>query len=441
MDCCGSHPEIALDDDDFSAGAPDHVSSDVSSHERSGGTNSGTDVSAQLTTPYTRCTPLFRAIEHQDWEGVLLFLNTAKWSNSMWNSTVEHLKSPAPHIQCKTWVVSYKNGGKQEEWSQLPIHAAISYGAPAVVIQKLVETYPASVQQRDGEGMLPVHLAFGFGSNDAVLGFLLRSWPASVTEPGPGGRLPHECCDLGPNKPRGEVFRIVAEQTGLSVQQAHDDLWLRCVVANSERLGLQEQKLHKRHLTDLLTELLEDRAQLQELKEKLKMKYGAASGSASKLLASTPSRGGGLSVKTSPKHSVVASPMSSPRTVSSDKQQLIPSPKGKGSNPPWIAPTSGTSASRATSSPTHRSLLLANNNNNSNSNAHASPTSNAKNVSTTGGLTVHAPKIHSSSSPKATKHPQLALPSKSGSTPKSVKSKKSSVWKRGGSRASKTTVE
>ena len=340
MECC-SNPEIALDEDDFSVN-PDRESSDVS--DPSG---SGNESQSRSIVPYARCTPLFRAIEVQDWEGVLLFLNTAKWSNSMWNSSVDHLKSPAPHIQCKTWVASYKKG--KEEWCQLPIHAAISYGAPSVVIQKLVEMYPASIQARDGEGMLPIHLAFGFGSSDTILGFLLRSWPASVNETGPNGRLPHECCDLGPNKQRGEVFRIVANQTGVAVQQSHDELWMRCVMSNSDRLGMKDQNLHKRHLTDLLTELLEDRAQLQDLKDKLKLKYGAQSGSAALKTA-------GSSHKTQAVHGTAVilpettSSPTSPRNTGNDNLQIISPPRGKGSNPPWMI--QGSSNGRPTSSNT-----------------------------------------------------------------------------------------
>ena len=325
MECCNNH-EVAIEEDDFSVN-PDRDSSDVS--DPSG---SGNDSQTRNSVPYSRCTPLFRAIEVQDWEGVLLFLNTGKWSNSMWNSSIDHLKSPTAHIQCKTWVVSYKKG--KEEWCQLPIHAAISYGAPSVVIQKLVEMYPESIKARDGEGMLPVHLAFGFGSNDTILGFLLRSWPASVNEVGPHGRLPHECCDLGPNKQRGEVYRIVADQTGMAVQQSHDELWTRCVMNNSKRLGLKDQNLQKRHLTDLLTELLEDRAQLQDLKDKLKMKYGAQSGSTTlKSVGSAPKMGGSGAAATSLK---ATSPPTSPRNGENDALKIISPPSGKGSNPPWM---------------------------------------------------------------------------------------------------------
>jgi len=310
MACC-TNPEIPPDYDDFSVGGAGTASTDVSEESPE----------PQLTVPHDRCTPLFRAIEQENWQGVVLFLNTGKWSDSMWKSSVDHLKSPAAPIQAKTWVISYKNG--KEDWSQLPIHAAISYSAPAVVIQKLVEMYPQSVKERDGEGMLPIHLAFGFGSNDTILSFLLRSWPASVNEAGPRGRLPHECCDLGPYKAKGEVLRIIAEQTGLAVQQSHDSLWTRCVVSNAERLNLQDQNLQKRHLTDLLTELLEDRAQLQELKEKLKTKFGNTTGSSKSIRSATKAS------KSSAKQEVT-----SPKSTVSN--ELIPSPRGHGTNPPWV---------------------------------------------------------------------------------------------------------
>lgn len=263
MECC-SNPELPPDYDDFSVANDEAISTDVSEES----------TEPRLTVSYSRATPLFRAIEKEDWESIIMFMNTSKWSNSMWNSSTDHFKYPAPSIQCKTWVINY-NCDKQEDWSQLPIHAAISYNAPTVVLQKLIEAYPQGLRERDGEDMLPIHLAFGFGSSDAVIGLLLRTWPASAIEPGPGGRLPHECCELGPSKHRGEVYHIVAEQVSQQVERTQEELWKRCVATTSERLNIhQGEQLTKRHLSDVLIELLEDRAQLQELKEKLKMKYG-----------------------------------------------------------------------------------------------------------------------------------------------------------------------
>jgi hypothetical protein len=263
MACCAD-PEIPLEDDYSAAGT--QVSTDLS--DESG--------ESQLRTPYQKATPLFRGIENEDWEGVHRFLNTSKWSNSFFVSSANHMANPTPQIQCKTWVTAYDDHGR-EEWSQLPLHAAISYGAPAVVIQKLIDLYPDALKKRDKEGMLPIHLAFGFSAPDPVLSLLLKAYPESVQQKGPGGRLPHECCELGPNKMRGEVYCFLTEQTAVAVEQEFEATWKKCVQVNTARLQLgKDDKLEEKQLTELLTELLEDRKQLRDLKQKLKGKFGSS---------------------------------------------------------------------------------------------------------------------------------------------------------------------
>jgi hypothetical protein len=183
---------------------------------------------------------LFRAIEREDWEGVRRFLTTGKWSTSLFfqgGSNQEHLKNPGPDLQVRTWVTSYDRSDVPE-WSQLPLHAAISYSAPFVIVQKLVELYPRSVQCTDNEGMLPIHLAYGFGASDAVLEFLLERFPGAVHERGLGGRLPHECCELGPNKSRGRAYRIVLDEMEKRVRSDCDEEWRRYVQVACQSQGL-----------------------------------------------------------------------------------------------------------------------------------------------------------------------------------------------------------
>jgi hypothetical protein len=244
------------------------------SGQRSGEAESpGEDSTKVLMTPYSKATPLFRAIEKQDWQGVLLFLNTSKWSNSYFVSTTEHLSSPPPKTQCQTWVTEYEknNPNGRQEWSQLPLHAAISYGAPAVVVQKLIDVYPEALQKTDNEGMLPIHLAFGFSAPEQVLASLLKGYPPGARQRGPGGRLPHECCELGPNKVRGEVFGLVAEQVAALATDDTEELYATCVRENYQRLGLPDvASVEKMELTALLTVLLEERKELMELKLKQK---------------------------------------------------------------------------------------------------------------------------------------------------------------------------
>jgi len=223
--------------------------------------------SAVLNTPYSRVTPLFRNIEKENWEGVLHFLTTGKWSSAMFASFNEHMKSPAPGLQAKTWVTAY-DSSKKPEWSQLPLHAAISYAAPHVVIQKLVELYPKAVRCTDNEGMLPIHLAFGFGSTDKVLSLLLESFPSAVNERGIGRRYPYECCELGPNKSRGKVYRLVSEQVANRVTAEIDKDWREFTVAAQESVAMPSQvDLEDKTLHEFILELLKDRKELIELKK------------------------------------------------------------------------------------------------------------------------------------------------------------------------------
>lgn len=255
---CNCGTPVNLDEDEFTK----YTISSVHTH------SSDSDESAVFNTSYRRATPLFRAIEKENWEGVLMFLTTGKWSNSILANAHEYMKSPAPQLQVKTWVTSYDH--KQvPEWSQLPLHAAISYNAPFVVIRKLVECYPKSIQCTDNEGMLPIHLAFGFGASDQVLAFLLEPFPASINERGLGGRLPFQCCELGPNKARGTVFDLVVDQVGSNIRAEVDQDWRDYLVAAQRKLNLDNAlDPSNAKLSDVLLELLKNRKELEEIKKR-----------------------------------------------------------------------------------------------------------------------------------------------------------------------------
>lgn len=306
------------------------------------------DDSEVLNTSYRRVTPLFRAIEKENWEGVLSFLTKGRWSSGLLTSTNDHLRSPAPEIQAKTWVTSYDARGIPE-WSQLPLHAALSYSAPFIVIKKLVQLYPKSVQCTDNEGMLPIHLAFGFGASEPVLAMLLENFPAALNERGLGGRYPYECCELGPNKVRGDVYRHVAEQITARLRREMDGEWRNFLPTAAARVGLpaddvyykppetlkqQKQGGDFRKLTSVLEDLMRDRKELYELKRKLRheARVGEASshGSTSKNHLTTVSggnaevagRGGGRSSSSISRHSAAGGlpPTSSKRSTASSRR-------------------------------------------------------------------------------------------------------------------------
>lgn len=269
MACCGALNDD-LDDDQT------RISTDIS-HE-----SEGTDESRSLITDYKNVTPLFYNIERENWEGVLMFLSTGKWSSSMFSSSSEHLRSPSPEIQAKTWVTSYGRKG-QPEWSQLPIHAAVSYLAPYVVIQKIIQLYPKGARCTDNEGMLPVHLAFGFGAPDSVIALLLEPFPAAIQEKGRNGRYPYECCDLGPNKARGDVHRIVTEQTAIRTRDKVEEELQQFSTDEVKNLGLKIPVFGDNfRMKDFVLELLRDRKELIQLKSRPSPTTGASSSSSSK---------------------------------------------------------------------------------------------------------------------------------------------------------------
>lgn len=250
----------------------------VNDNKSRGGSVAATKMSHQIATP------LFQAVEREDWEGILTFLTTSKWSSGFFASSTDHLSSPTPAIQCQTWVTAY-DADDRKEWSQLPLHAAICYEAPEPVVQKLLDMYPDALHETDGEGMLPIHLAFAYAASDAVILLLVKPFPECLQQKGPEGRLPHECCDLGRNKVRGEVYGMLAKQTAITVNQDHENVWKTCVRENMVRLKLDEDEkiVEEKQLSELLTELLEDRKQLRYLKQKLKKKYSSVSKPVDKL--------------------------------------------------------------------------------------------------------------------------------------------------------------
>jgi hypothetical protein len=230
--------------------------------------DSSIDESVVLNADYKKVTPLFQAIEKENWEMVLRFLTSGRWSDSMFESSNKYLQSPSKELQVKTWVTCYDRKGKAE-WSQLPLHAALSYLAPFVVIQKLVQLYPKGIQCTDKEGMLPIHLAFGFGASDQVLAFLLEPFPSSMSIRGLGGRLPHECCELGPNKVRGQLYKIATDKAKEQALAEIDQEWRDFTMAAQKKVGLsQPLEIGDQKLTDFILDLLKDRKELEHRKKR-----------------------------------------------------------------------------------------------------------------------------------------------------------------------------
>jgi len=198
----------------------------------------------------TNLTPLYEAIEERAWIAVNQFLHSGYWPESLFADTMN------PEDQARTWVTRYEtrpDGSKKVRWSQLPIHAAVIFGAPSVVIQQLVEAFPQSVRCTDDHRMLPLHLAFRHGSDDSVLALFLEEFPEAVNVRGYKGRLPVECAQKGPNPERGAIIQTILHKNQSVWERKKSAVQLKELYCIKEALKIKSQKVS--HLETAIREI------------------------------------------------------------------------------------------------------------------------------------------------------------------------------------------
>lgn len=195
-------------------------------------------------------TPLYEAIEERAWIAVNQFLHSGYWPESLFADPM------SPEEQARTWVTRYEtrpDGSKKVRWSQLPIHAAVIFGAPSVVIQQLVECFPQSVRCTDDHRMLPLHLAFRHGSDDSVLALFLEEFPEAVNVRGYKGRLPVECALKGPNPERGAIIQTILSKNQSVWERKKSAVQLKELYCVKEALKIKSQKVS--HLETAIREI------------------------------------------------------------------------------------------------------------------------------------------------------------------------------------------
>lgn len=221
-----------------------------------------------LECDYKEVTPLFKAIEQEDWKSVLIFLTTGRWSNSSLSSSYMHMTALPADSQVRTWVKC--NGGKKGEnsWRQLPIHAAISYQAPLPVIQKLVENYHEGLRCKDDTGNLPLHLAFGFGCPDPVVAFLIKEFPQALSIRGLQKRKPVDCCELGPNKVRGDILRAIEQHTRVGIMKDWELHWKKSLADAQQKAGIKDPGVPAdKTIEEVFSEFMQVKLELEKIRE------------------------------------------------------------------------------------------------------------------------------------------------------------------------------
>jgi hypothetical protein len=104
-----------------------------------------------------------------------------------WDAAVDRCKEA--EYEARTWVNRKEKDGKLR-WRLLPLHAAIIFKAPEIVVEALLAAYPKAAESKDDQGMLPLHLAFRNGSSEGIVNILLTAYPQSINVKDRKGRIP-----------------------------------------------------------------------------------------------------------------------------------------------------------------------------------------------------------------------------------------------------------
>jgi hypothetical protein len=229
-------------------------------------------------------TPLFKAIEGEEWDSVVAFLQTGSWGWK-WSSLCAQLyqveEKPAAK-QVRTWVVSAKEG--KGEIRRLPLHAAIAHGAPIAVVDLLVKSYDKAVKNPDSEGNYPLHLAFQTGASMDTLVMLMKGFPEAVHMKNGEEKLPTESgaaknlCELlqlsiGATKTHMEV-ELTKEKGNLEedrkqlLEVTKELMNLKKMVAERERNMTKDNFLYqKQHLSSAISQLTRLKTDLDQHEE------------------------------------------------------------------------------------------------------------------------------------------------------------------------------
>jgi len=197
-------------------------------------------------------TPLYQAIEDKAWYAVNQFLHSGYWPESLFPDPI------CPQEQSRTWVTRFetrRDGSKKIRWSQLPIHVAVVFGAPSVVIEKLIEHFPSGVRCTDDHKMLPLHLAFRHGASDACLALFLEAFPGAINCKGHKGILPVDCAKDSPNPQRAMIIQTILQRNENAWEKKRAGNHLRELYQMKESLQMKTKKVQI--LENAMTEIKE----------------------------------------------------------------------------------------------------------------------------------------------------------------------------------------
>jgi hypothetical protein len=162
---------------------------------------------------------MYRSMEKQEWSEVLDFMIEGTWPGTGFSKLFPEMDPMSPRKQARMWVTRFEIDGRVQ-WSQIPLHAAMIYGAPYLVVERLIELYPEGIRCTDDQGMLPLHLAIQHSSNANVLRLLLEKFPE--------GMFAKDNEDRGPfqvkKDERTKILTIVTKYTTQRIQTEYTQI-------------------------------------------------------------------------------------------------------------------------------------------------------------------------------------------------------------------------
>lgn len=212
-------------------------------------------------------TNLYDAIEKRNWNSVMTFLDTKRWS--VLSLATDIL---TPDSQTRTWVTRFDHTGKIR-WSQLPIHAAIIFKAPLKVVKGLIDSYPLSVRCTDDQGMLPLHLAFRVGAKDEIVNILIRCFPDGLLAKNQYGRLPYTIDGREVRKDFSQTIQQVVKHTARQVSSTQRKVTREKTDDLEDTMEQQKERVNEleHEKEDLEHKLAKAKTEIAVLRERCRM--------------------------------------------------------------------------------------------------------------------------------------------------------------------------
>ena len=221
-------------------------------------------------------TGLYQALERKEWKSAMDFMVEGTWRQGPFMILFPGKDTIPPEKQASMWVTRFEKDGSVR-WSQIPLHAAITFGAPMALVQKLIHLYPLSVRCTDDQGMLPLHLAFKFSSDVCILRLLLEEFQEGLLAKDIKGRIPTQVRSDERSKIIEQVINFMSKRIENDMK-TYKDKELEQVKKNwliqktiNEKLQV-ESSIVAKELKESKLQIREYQRQIQSLKMRLEKK-------------------------------------------------------------------------------------------------------------------------------------------------------------------------